>query len=367
MTHLGSWLVTGIVLAVLVIYLARSKPPALDRSPSNALDAVRAGPGYIHIAASSPMAAKLTMREVKSERSRAPLLEVTGSVVARLEQGRGPSEMRWQFASSELLGAYAEWSKSGHEISFAAQQLDTTRRLDGAKVEAQTKVVERLSKLVQAGSDSPKDLAVEETALVQTRLEGQKSVHEAEIALRTAERSRAALARQLEQAGLDPELLATIANRSAVLVAEVPESKAECAREGQAITASFYGVPGVPFIGHVRRISPTVSKEQRTLRVLAVLEDRDARLRPGMFADVGLGTDERTALRVPADAVLHVGRADYVLVASGADLWKVTPVVVGDQRDSEIEVLDGLPADARVIGAGAILLKPFVVEAARNP
>ncbi|WP_394840043.1 efflux RND transporter periplasmic adaptor subunit [Pendulispora rubella] len=368
-THLVSWVITGLVLAALIAFLARSKPPVLDGTapPPNALGAVRVlGPGRLHIEASSPLRAKLAVREVTAERSTAPLLEVTGSVLARLEQGHGPPETRWQFASSELLGAYAEWSKSGHEVAFAGKQLDTTRRLDGAKVDAQTKVVDRLSKLVQAGSDSPKDLAVEETNLIQTRLEGQKGVHEAETALRTAERGRAALARQLEQAGLDPELLGTVANGSAVLVAEVPESKAERAREGQTATASFYGVPGVSFTGKVRRISPTVSKEQRTLRVLVELDDAQTRLRPGMFADVGLGTDARTAIRVPADAVLHVGRSDYVLIAAGPEQWTVTRVVAGESRGADIEILDGVPAGAGVMGAGAILLKPFVVEAAKN-
>jgi multidrug efflux pump subunit AcrA (membrane-fusion protein) len=61
--------------------------------------------------------------------------------------------------------------------------------------------------------------------------------------------------------------------------------------------------------------------------------------------------------------VLHIGRSDYVLVEAGSGVWQVTEVKVGEQDGTRVEILDGLQGGERVIGNGAILLKPVVVQA----
>ena len=48
--------------------------------------------------------------------------------------------------------------------------------------------------------------------------------------------------------------------------------------------------------------------------MLFELSDPQGRLKPGMFADIGLGTDLRDTVMVTADGVLHVGRAGLFLV-----------------------------------------------------
>jgi multidrug efflux pump subunit AcrA (membrane-fusion protein) len=85
-----------------------------------------------------------------------------------------------------------------------------------------------------------------------------------------------------------------------------------------------------------------------------------------MFADIGLGTDPRNTVLIPANAVVHVGRSDYVLVGTEPGLWKVTEVKVGELHGSRVEILEGLKPGQQVIGSGAILLKPFIVEAVQQ-
>jgi multidrug efflux pump subunit AcrA (membrane-fusion protein) len=105
----------------------------------------------------------------------------------------------------------------------------------------------------------------------------------------------------------------------------------------------------------------------RTLRVFFELSDSEGRLKPGMFAEIGLGTDMRQTLLAPLDGVIPIGRADYMLVATKPSVWRVTEVKVGEPYGSRVEILHGLAAGDRVIGAGAILLKPFMVDALERP
>lgn len=165
------------------------------------------------------------------------------------------------------------------------------------------------------------------------------------------------------QAGIDPELLVKASTRTAIVVAEVPEARIGLVQPGQSCNASFYAFPDTKFSGRVGSLAPTLSKELRTLRVFFELSDPQGRLKPGMFAEIGLGTDTRQALLAPLDGVIHVGRADYMLVAAQAGVWRVTEVKVGELYDRRVEILHGLTAGDRVIGSGAILLKPFMVNA----
>jgi multidrug efflux pump subunit AcrA (membrane-fusion protein) len=287
---------------------------------------------------------------------------VTGSIAARLRPGDGPAEDRWQFNSSDVLSAYTDWRKSASDVEFNKKEVEKVRQLDEATVTAQKKVVERLRKLVAVGTDSEKDLAVEETTLLQDQITGAKSIHEAETALKQAERAHAALARQLQQAGVDPDLLSGSPDGTSVVVADVPEAKVGRVRMNQACTAHFFGFPDKTFSGKVSNIAPFVAKDSRTLRVMFKLDDPSDVLKPGMFAEIGLGTDPRKTLMIPADGVIHVGRADYALVRGDSGDWNVREVNLGELRGQEIEILSGVKEGDSTIGKGAILLKPYVIR-----
>jgi multidrug efflux pump subunit AcrA (membrane-fusion protein) len=135
---------------------------------------------------------------------------------------------------------------------------------------------------------------------------------------------------------------------------------------GQGCTARFLGTGGRTFAGTVQSLSPVLSKERRSLRVLFTIDDRDGLLRPGMFADIGLGTDSREALIVPMAGVVHVGHADYLLVRDGVEAWTIAEVQVGELHGDSVEILGGIDPGDQVVGQGAILLKPLVVEAAQR-
>jgi len=357
-------LAAGALLVLLWFSFQGTATPAPKAEPPRAAEVVRlVGPRLIAVTPETPLEKKLVIAAASKQQTPAPVLRVTGSVVARLPAGKGPPEDRWQFSNPELLSAYTDWQKARAEVEFAEKQLTKVRALHTARVTAQTKVVERLRKLVAAGTDSAKDLATEEATLLQTQIQGEKDTHEAENAVKVATRTQAALARQLQQAGADPDLLGRLPDGAALAVADVPEAKIGRAREGQACTAQFYGFPDTVFSGRVSSLAPILSPERRTLRVLFELSDPQSRLKPGMFAEIGLGTDPHETVLVPAEGVLHVGRADYVLVGTDSGAWHITEVTVGELTDAGVEILGGLQGGERVLGNGAILLKPFVVKA----
>jgi len=322
-----------------------------------------AGPGLIAVQPGNPLEKKLELTTVKQEQISSPLLSVTGAVMARLRSGAGPVEDRWQFSSVELSAIYADWQKAGTEMEFAAKQLTKTRELTAAQLNSQTKVVDRLRKLVATGTEAARDLSAAEASLLQTQLEGQKAVFEAESALTQSTHSHADFERHLLQAGIDPALLQKVPTGASLVMADVPEVRIGLVAVGQASEARFYGLNNQVFKGTVRSLSPALSPERRTLRVYFELTDLENKLKPGMYAEIGLGTDPRVAILAPADGILHITDSDYVLIEAQTGIWKVAEVQVGERAGDRVEILDGLKGGERMIGNGAILLKPLVVQA----
>ena len=120
-------------------------------------------------------------------------------------------------------------------------------------------------------------------------------------------------------------------------------------------------LPDQIFSGKVHAIVPVLSSERRSLRVLLSIHDPEDKLRSGMFAEIGLGTDPHKALLTPADAVIHIGRADYVLIQEEST-WRVSEVKVCEMRNQTVEILDGLQEGEQIAGRGAILLKPVMIK-----
>jgi hypothetical protein len=323
-------------------------------------------PRVIGVESGSLLEKKFNISEVQKKRITTPLLVVTGAVVARLPIGSSPMEDRWQFNSIELSGVYADWQRAQAEKEFNSKRLVKIRELTAAQFNSQKLALDRLRKLVATGTEAIRDLTAAEANLLQVQLEGQKDVYEAETELTVATRSRAALERKLLQEGVDPQLLENSTAGVSLVMADVPELRIGLVSIGQACIARFYGIPEQTFSGKVRSLAPTLSPERHTLRVFFELTDQADQFKPGMYAEIGLGTDPRDAILVPTDGVLHSGNSDYVLIGDGVGLWRIAEVDVGENMDDHVEILKGLQGGERIIGNGAILLKPMLVQALQN-
>jgi hypothetical protein len=390
--------VAGGVLAYLIWSGQRAPSADEEKRPVPPEEVVQlAGPRLVRVRPDTPLDSKLQVAAVEAAWLTAPVLPVTGNTLASLRPGReeaptvstartwgllgsplgqGPAlavasliaatpeaKDAWQFATPDLLSAFSDWNKAIVDVRFQKTQLAAIRELSEYRVEAQKKVVARMEKLVAAGTDSVKDLDVEKVNLRQFEIQGRKDTHDAENAVLVAQKTEATLARQLQQAGLEPAMLRSAAAEGDIVVAEVPERVMGRVKLGMTCEVRFFALPDQVFTGKVSSISPVISKEKRVLNVQFTVKDPQNLVRPGMFAEVGLGTDRRQALLMPADGVLHVGDREYALLGAAPQTWQITEVETGELRGTNVEVLSGLKAGDRVLGKGAILLKPVVARA----
>src|SRR5262249_16922586 len=214
----------------------------------------------------------------------------------------------------------------------------------------------------------------------QAEVQGDKDIHEAQTAVDNAIRSRGLLERQLWQAGLDPEVMRKANDGLVLVVADVPEARIDLLNElidrndmskNKPCRARFFSYEDQPFESRVGRIGPSLAKDKRTLRVTFELYDPTGRLLPGMFAEIGLGTQQRQVWTVPAAAILHVGDQDFLLKEIAPGTYRPPRVIVAEPLPSSefaaapsnpIAVRSGVQEGERYVAAGAILLKPTLAK-----
>ena len=124
-------------------------------------------------------------------------------------------------------------------------------------------------------------------------------------------------------------------------------------KEGMPVTIRLDVYKDEKFTGKVSLVYPTIDAATRTFPVEIQLDNKDMRVRPGMFARVNInfGTERRVVLPDLA-VVKQTGSGDryvYVYNDGKVDFVKVE---LGRRTDSRYEVLSGVPDGARVVVAG---------------
>jgi len=368
----GWMLLATIGIGIVVVWLVtpaqpRTREPLPEGTPQAVLEAVHIDPeGLIEIADNSPLQRHLTRKRVELEQIRFPALTVSGSVLARITAGSAPLEDRWLFSSSEMAGKYADLQKAENEVKFARSQFEKTGQLVAAQTEYLSTIVKRMEPVAKTGAISEKEFQGAKAELIKATLQGEKDIFTADSAVRVALQTKTALERELAQGGIDAAVFDHAVEHMVLVVANVPETRISQVHEGQESVMRFYAFPGRTFNARVTSLSSLLMRERRIIRVLIELVNPDGELRPGMFAEVGLGTEEREAVRIPAEALLHYDLDDYVVVATEGGKWKPVAVQVGDEHEETFEVRKGLSPGDTVITSGAILLKPAVIQVLRR-
>ncbi len=141
------------------------------------------------------------------------------------------------------------------------------------------------------------------------------------------------------------------------LVANLRDTDSARVRVGAALTARVPALDGLSVSGRVVFVSPVVDPAAHRVTVRAEVANPDGRLRPDMFADVTVGAGPtRTAVSVPAAAVLYDGSAAKVWVQGPGGAFALRPVQVGRAQGGAVEVVSGLAAGERVASGGALFI-----------
>ena len=133
----------------------------------------------------------------------------------------------------------------------------------------------------------------------------------------------------------------------------VLESELPAVEVGRRVEARLSAFPNRTFAGRVVSMNPVVDAESNTARVTVSLENPEARIVPGMHADVRIaGRLHEGRTFVPQEAVVERDRRDVVFVfaptdsgaATGRARWRY--VTTGLENDRYVEIVPDQGTDA---------------------
>jgi membrane fusion protein, heavy metal efflux system len=139
--------------------------------------------------------------------------------------------------------------------------------------------------------------------------------------------------------------------------ADFPEPQAGRLKAGLTVDVRVSAYPDMVFRGAITYVGAVIDPTTRTVTVRATLANPDGRLRPEMFAEVTVLTDEQSLLSVPRTAVQQVGNRTGVFVAAGPRRFAYREVTLGLASSESIQVLAGLASGDEVVTQGSYALK----------
>lgn len=137
---------------------------------------------------------------------------------------------------------------------------------------------------------------------------------------------------------------------------------------GQPVTLRVTVLPGETFEGEVDWISGALDETTRTVRLRAVVDNRDRLLRAGMFgtADIRTGNGGGFAL-VPVDALQALGERQVVFVPADEEgTFRAVEVTPGAEGGGEVEIREGLEPGSLVVVDGAFDLMSALTATERS-
>ena len=139
----------------------------------------------------------------------------------------------------------------------------------------------------------------------------------------------------------------------------VPEVFLSTLQPGLTVEARSTAYSGAAFAGRVASVDTRVDPTTRSVAIRALIDNRDGRLRPGMFMTVKLVRPEGQALMLPEQAIVPENEQHFVYVVADGRAHK-REVKIGRRRPGEVEVLQGLTADDGVVVDGTLNLRDGV-------
>jgi cobalt-zinc-cadmium efflux system membrane fusion protein len=264
--------------------------------------------------------------------------------------------------SEEVGRAKSEYYKAIADLELARQNYEREKRLSAHGVGAQknTLAAEAGFKVAETNLDAAEKklhvLGFSE-AEVRTIAEAHQIHPEIEICAPIRGRvieHKAILGSMVDQA----TDLMTIMDPTVLWVdAEVFERDIAKIRIGQDVQVTVLAYPGEVFPGKVSYIGEMMNAETRTLNVRTEVQNRDFKLKPGMFADVSiLLNGGLRVLTVPAEAVLENNNQDIVFVMTGRG-YAARIVTVSAEQNGHCAIAEGLQEGDEVVTKNAYLLK----------
>ncbi len=144
------------------------------------------------------------------------------------------------------------------------------------------------------------------------------------------------------------------------LFLDVTETDAAALKPNQQVAIHTRTLPGRTFHGRVQIIGEGLDPATRTIKVRCLVDNADRALRAEMYVNADLAAGSTGGVEVPTTAIFTRHARHYAFVETAPAVFARQPVEVGPESNGRSVVQQGLPAGARVVTDGCLLLEAML-------
>jgi membrane fusion protein, multidrug efflux system len=266
---------------------------------------------------------------------------------SRVQKGQLLADIETPEVDQELLQARAARDQALAQLSLAktsAERWETLRKMDAV---AQQETDERTSGYSQ-GQAALASASANVKRLEQ--LESFKHVYAPFSGIITKRNTDIGALINAGNSGSNQELFVVAQVNPIRVYVDVPEIYAPSIHPGLDASIELASLPGQPFAGKVVRTAEAIDPTTRTLRTEIDVLNQDGKLFPGSYARVHFHvTVTKPRMSVPVNALLFRAEGPRAAVLGGDGKVHLTPVMIGRDYGTDVEILGGLEPGASIV------------------
>ncbi len=292
---------------------------------------------------------------------------------ADLQQAQADLKLAQQNLERQQQIAAANIEQARTELKVAQEQYDRDRDLVSAGALPRREMLESQAHLAEGKAQLTASASRQEVLEAQTQLKRARSAVEvaqtrirlsnatyqtrlqqlgtkanakglvtvtAPISGRIADR-KATLGQSFEDAG--GKLMTIVNDRRVFAIANIYEKDLDKINPGQQVSVKIASQQGSTFTGRITTIGSIVEGETRVVPVKAEVDNSSRALKPGMFAEIAVLTDQtpKAILAIPSSAVVEANGKQIVYIQNG-NTFQPAEVTLGQISGEMVEVKSGL-------------------------
>lgn len=138
---------------------------------------------------------------------------------------------------------------------------------------------------------------------------------------------------------------------------DVPQSEAVNIRDGQQASVNVNERLGRTYTGIVTRNAAALNSAARTMLTEVQVDNKDASLLPGMYAQVKFTLpQQRASLIIPTSSLVIDHSGMHVVTVDDSHIIHFVPVTIGKDMGKQIEILNGLHGTESLVASPGDLL-----------
>lgn len=307
-----------------------------------------------------PLSGRLIWDETRTVRVFAPL----GGRIVKLNANPGDKvkagDALATLTSPDFGEAQADAAKAGADFGVAAKSVERARELHLAGVIAD-------KDMEQAEADYARAAAERNRTAARTRAYGslgggvdQKFALRAPIAGTVVQRN-ANPGQEVRPDQASDTPLFVISDPSHLWVnLDLPEAATSTVTPGMKVMLRVAALGEETREATIEHVADFIDPESRRTRARAVVDNSDRRLKAEMFINAEVEIKHSEFVRVPATAVILLGKTQYVFVELTPGNFRRLAVVAEDAGFGSMRVTSGLKSGDKIVSEGGLLLQQLL-------